>query len=87
MPFVRGHLDYLRNLTPERSRVASANKVRYAQAIWETLHQIEGKDPRVYRLCSQGTFMVAWSEFEKMTQCGWFIRDGKAVASITLDRG
>jgi Zn-dependent peptidase ImmA (M78 family) len=87
LPFVRDHLNYLRSLTLQRPADAISNKQRQVRVMWDALEKIEGKDHNAYRMCSQGTYMVAWLEFERMTQCGWFIQDGKVVASIALDRG
>jgi hypothetical protein len=87
LSFVRDHINHLKSLTPQRHEVAKSNKQHQARKLWEKLEHIEGEDPDIYRLCSHGIYRVAWSEFEKMTQCGWFIRDNKVVASIALERG
>jgi Zn-dependent peptidase ImmA (M78 family) len=83
LSFVREHIDYLKSLTANRSEEARANKERQVRAAWETLEHIEGEDPRAFRLCGQGIYRVAWSEFERNSECGWFIRDKKVTAWMT----
>jgi Zn-dependent peptidase ImmA (M78 family) len=87
LAFVRDHIDQLKSLTPQRGHEATTNKWQQARRLWEALEHVEGRDPTFYRLCGQRTFMVAWLEFEKLSQCGWFISDNKVVAAMTLDRG
>lgn len=82
LSFVREHIDYLKSLTPHRRDEAKATKERQVRAAWQALEQIEGEDPRVFRMCGQGIYRVAWSEFEKNSECGWFIRDKKVIAWI-----
>src|SRR5581483_5822471 len=86
LAFVREHIDRLRSIAAESANGVVAHNIQRARALWETLKPIQGRDPNAYRMCSQGLYMIAWVELDKMTQCGWFIRNGKAVAAITLDR-
>jgi len=53
------------------------------QAAWELAEQIPGEDPAVFR--KAGIYRIARAEIDKMSHCGWFVRDGQAVAWIMLD--
>ena len=82
LPFVRDHINYLRSL----DLAASAPQPRslQVQALWETLPTIEGEDGNQFRKCSSGSYRIARSQFGQMTECGWFIRDKRAVAWLAV---
>jgi Zn-dependent peptidase ImmA (M78 family) len=84
LPFVRAHLDHLQSLTAQRGDEAKAAKLRQARSLWEALPIIEGENPNCYRVCSHQTYRVAWSEFERTTECGWFIQGNKVVAWMAI---
>jgi Zn-dependent peptidase ImmA (M78 family) len=84
LPFVRAHLDHLKSLTERRGDGAKAAKLREARSLWETLSIIEGEDSSRYRMCTHRTYRVAWSEFERMTECGWFVRNNEVVAWMAI---
>jgi hypothetical protein len=51
---------------------------------WNVAAQIPGEDPDINR--KAGIYRIRKSELKMMSQCGWFVRDGMAVAWITLDQ-
>lgn len=49
---------------------------------WNKLPVLDGEDPREFRRCSK--WRVAWNEFERTTECGWFIDDGRIVSYFEM---
>lgn len=86
LPEVRTLLDTLKKPPAQKTEEAKSRKQTAAQLIWETLPLAPGEDPAQYRLCSQRTYLVAWAEFDRFTQCGWFLVGGRVVAAISIDR-
>jgi hypothetical protein len=82
--FVRAYIDCQRSVTPQQTEEAKVEKARRARILWKTLERIADEDPDTYRLCSQRTYRIAWSEFERMTECGWFIQGQRAVAWMAI---
>src|SRR5262245_49381956 len=84
LPFVRAHLDQLKSLTKQRGDEVKATKLRQARSLWTSLPIIEGENPSCYRMCTHRTYRIAWSEFERMTECGWFIQNNKVLAWMAI---
>lgn len=53
--------------------------------LWNELSVIDGEDPRRSRRCNK--WRIAWNEFERTTEWGWFIDDGRIVSSFEMRRG
>jgi Zn-dependent peptidase ImmA (M78 family) len=84
LPFVRAHIDHLKSMASQRGNEAKSAKGRLARSLWQGLPIIECEDPSCFRMCSHRTYEVAWSEFERMTECGWFIQNEKVVAWMAI---
>lgn len=70
-----------------RADAAEAKKAKYAREIlrvWNSAPRVP-RDPTNSRLCHRHKWRVLFSEFNKMTECGWVIRDGKIVAWKDLE--
>jgi hypothetical protein len=53
------------------------------QAAWELAIQIRGKDPQLVRKADN--YQIERVEANKMTHCGWLVRDGRPIAWMMLD--
>jgi hypothetical protein len=56
--------------------VAEAEKKK--RRLWNGLPIIPQEDPSEYRQC--GRYRIAWSEFGKTTECGWFVDQGRIIS-------
>jgi hypothetical protein len=82
--FVRAFLEKQkspRELAEERRAAEAKERLRP----WSSAQRIPNEPSA--RLCSSGRWRVEWSEFGKMTQCGWLVRDGKIVAWMAIAPG
>jgi len=50
-----------------------------AQAAWDDARQIPDEDPTIYRQTLAG-YRIKRSDYNKITETGWFIRNGKAIS-------
>lgn len=46
--------------------------------LWSKLPLVSGEDPAKNRRC--GPYRVVWSDFGKITECGWFIEDNQVIS-------
>jgi len=69
------------NCFANRTTQSDAEKLK----LWNELLAIEGKDPGESRMC--GTYWIDWNEFERTTECGWFINGGQIVSSFKMRHG
>jgi len=53
--------------------------------LWNKLPTIDRENPSECRIC--GKYQITWNEFERTTQCGWFIDDGRIVSSFEMKYG
>jgi hypothetical protein len=53
--------------------------------LWSNLPIIRGEPPEQTRRV--GKFRIAWNEFQKMTECGWTIENGKIVSYFDICAG
>jgi hypothetical protein len=58
------------------------SKSEERQRLWSQLPLICGEPPDQYR--QAGLYRVAWNEFERTTECGWTISNGKIVPYMDI---
>jgi hypothetical protein len=66
---------------PARQNIAGARRVSPANAAWDKALPIAGEDPAEFRQTRNG-FRIKYSEYERRTQMGWFVRNGEAISDL-----